>query len=285
MGEEKAGGGIIGDAVCLRDALALVLGTLAYVTGTESGTGKEREKRGGGNEQSWILHSRICLATSGQMAACTSLYWATHSGLSLMTCANRRPGCVALVRVQSWVMMRWSDEGDAGRRIMRGEGIKERSVSETDFSLCRECPSSITRGAQCSWLRFLPGGGKLEAQLFGKPRQRPGRGPVEPAPTPQWKLERDHPLPAPGMRGIQVTPRLSPVAVAKSVLQTGPCGEWNLGRWLVSNVKKTLVEIDTGADGHDICRYMKRTLQTSLGFLIYDAFFLRPGGGGGIDAG
>lgn len=55
----------------------------------------------------------------------------------------------------------------------------------------------------------LPGGGKLEAQLFGKPRQRPGRGPVEPAPTPQWKLERDHPLPAPGMRGIQVTPRLN----------------------------------------------------------------------------
>lgn len=45
-------------------------------------------------------------------------------------------------------------------------------------------------------------------------------------------------------------------------------------------MSKTLVEIDTGADGHDICRYMKRTLQTSLGFLIYDAFFLRPGGGG-----
>lgn len=50
-------------------------------------------------------------------------------------------------------------------------------------------------------------------------------------------------------------------------------------------MSKTLVEIDTGADGHDICRYMKRTLQTSLGFLIYDAFFLRPGGGGGGDAG
>lgn len=45
MGEEKAGGGIIGDAVCLRDALALVLGTLAYVTGTESGTGKERGRK------------------------------------------------------------------------------------------------------------------------------------------------------------------------------------------------------------------------------------------------
>lgn len=181
MGEEKAGGGIIGDAVCLRDALALVLGTLAYVKGTESGTGKEREKRGGGNEQSWILHSRICLATSGQMAACTSLYLATHSGLSLTTCANRRPGCVALVGVQSWVMMRWSDEGDAGRRIMQGEGIKERSASETDFSLCRECPSSITRGAQCSWLSSCLGEGSCLGEESSRPNYlaNPAKDPVE----------------------------------------------------------------------------------------------------------
>ena len=38
-----------------------------------------------------MLQSRICLSTSGQTWACTSLYLSTNSGFSLTIWANRLP--------------------------------------------------------------------------------------------------------------------------------------------------------------------------------------------------
>jgi hypothetical protein len=38
-----------------------------------------------------MLHSLICFSTSGQTAACTSLYLSRNSGLSFTICATLRP--------------------------------------------------------------------------------------------------------------------------------------------------------------------------------------------------
>ena len=59
-----------------------------------------------GNAQSRILQSRICLSTSGQTRACTSLYCGMNSGLSLTIWPKRRPGLGTL------------DVGDEGAELM-----------------------------------------------------------------------------------------------------------------------------------------------------------------------
>ncbi len=73
-GEQDAGSGVVEDAVCW----SVSWGACITLSGPDS--------------QSWMLQSLICFNTSGHTAACTSLYLATCSGLSLMICAKRRPG-------------------------------------------------------------------------------------------------------------------------------------------------------------------------------------------------
>lgn len=80
-GKEDAAGVVPGDAICFRTPrLVLPLMQLAKL-----GVGQL-------NVQSTMLHSLICLSTSGQTAAWHFLYSARHSGRSLTICATRLPG-------------------------------------------------------------------------------------------------------------------------------------------------------------------------------------------------